>query len=73
MKVKAGDKVYCYWKSHRNNSWDLGWDFVKTLYTESFITEKGNLFFYRNEINHIAKYITLKELRKNKLNRICSK
>ena len=63
--LKIGDKIYLSWKSE--------WDVVKKLYHKegynSFSTEKNYFFNCDNDFN-THHYITLKQFRKNKLNKI---
>ena len=69
--LTVGDKIYCYWKIENDTKWHLGYHTIKTINRESFVTDKNDVFFIDNDRNNTAKYITLKEYRKNKLKKIC--
>jgi len=71
--LTVGDKIYCYWLSG-GGRYTLGLYIVKRVddrgFTASNDVEDGFMFFYENNFNDSAKYLTIKQLRKNKINKI---
>ena len=73
--LTVGDKIYCYWLSG-GGRYTLGLYTVKRVDDRGFRAsndvEDGFFchFFYDNNFNDSAKYLTTKQLRKNKINKI---